>query len=120
MTLMSRPSRRRRPAAALAARPATVLEGLESRLLFHLEVIDPLATTFVAPGGPATGINLNASFDNELADGPIVRLATTAGDVFIDLDQRAPLSVQNFLGYVTRGDYNGVVFHRLVQGFVIQ
>jgi peptidyl-prolyl cis-trans isomerase B (cyclophilin B) len=35
-------------------------------------------------------------------------------------DERAPLSVQNFLDYVRKGHYDGTVFHRVIQGFMLQ
>jgi cyclophilin family peptidyl-prolyl cis-trans isomerase len=56
-----------------------------------------------------------------LADKPRVKLATTAGDIVIELEpDRAPLTVANFLQYVTSGYYNGTIFHRVVPGFIVQ
>jgi peptidyl-prolyl cis-trans isomerase A (cyclophilin A) len=50
-----------------------------------------------------------------------VRLATTAGDIVIELDhEKAPKTVDNFLQYVRAGHYNGVVFHRVIDNFMIQ
>lgn len=50
-----------------------------------------------------------------------VKVETSAGDFVLQLDaDRAPLSVANFLKYVTDGFYDGTVFHRVVNGFVIQ
>ena len=50
-----------------------------------------------------------------------VKLATTAGDIVIELDgQKAPRSVENFLGYVKSGHYDGTVFHRVIENFMIQ
>jgi cyclophilin family peptidyl-prolyl cis-trans isomerase len=52
---------------------------------------------------------------------PRVRVVTNAGDFVIELDRgRAPLTVEAFLKYVDQGFYNGVVFHRVVAGFVAQ
>jgi len=54
-------------------------------------------------------------------DMPRVRLVTNMGDIVIELDQaRAPKSVENFLAYVKDGFYNGTVFHRVIDGFMIQ
>ncbi len=50
-----------------------------------------------------------------------VKIETTAGDFVLQLDEaRAPLTVANFMQYVTDGFYTGTVFHRVVNGFVIQ
>ena len=57
----------------------------------------------------------------EAADYPKVRIETTAGSFTVQLnDERAPLSVANFLQYVEEGFYIGKIFHRVVSGFVIQ
>jgi len=50
-----------------------------------------------------------------------VKVETSAGDFVVALDEgRAPLSVANFLKYVHDGFYDGTIFHRVVNGFVIQ
>ena len=55
------------------------------------------------------------------ADFPRVRIETTAGAFVVQLDdERAPLSVANFLRYVETDFYSGTIFHRIVGGFVIQ
>ncbi len=52
---------------------------------------------------------------------PVVVLETSEGKIKIELNrQRAPVTVNNFLRYVTEGFYNGTVFHRVVADFVIQ
>ncbi|MDX1492010.1 MAG: peptidylprolyl isomerase [Pseudohongiellaceae bacterium] len=51
----------------------------------------------------------------------IVRVSTSYGDFSIELfDDVAPVSVQNFLNYVERGDYDGTFFSRLIPDFVLQ
>lgn len=50
-----------------------------------------------------------------------VLIETNLGDIPMTLfDSQAPQTVSNFLGYVTRGDYDNVIFHRLISGFVLQ
>lgn len=50
-----------------------------------------------------------------------VRMDTAFGPVDIELfDAQAPRTVANFLGYVRRGAYDGMFFHRLMKGFVLQ
>lgn len=52
---------------------------------------------------------------------PQVRVETTAGAFIVQLDdERAPLTVANFLHYVEAGFYTDTIFHRVVSGFVIQ
>jgi cyclophilin family peptidyl-prolyl cis-trans isomerase len=46
---------------------------------------------------------------------------TTLGDIVFELDRaKAPISVENFVGYIKDGFFDGTVFHRVVPGFVIQ
>lgn len=50
-----------------------------------------------------------------------VLLNTTAGDIRIELDAAlAPKTVANFLAYVGKGHYDGLVFHRVIKGFMVQ
>lgn len=50
-----------------------------------------------------------------------VRLTTSAGDIVLDLDRaKAPKTVDNFVQYVKSGFYNGTIFHRVIDGFMIQ
>lgn len=50
-----------------------------------------------------------------------VKLSTSAGDIVVELDAtKAPKSVANFVQYVKAGHYNGTVFHRVIDSFMIQ
>ncbi len=50
-----------------------------------------------------------------------VKLQTTMGDIVIEMQsQAAPNTVKNFLNYVDSGFYNGIIFHRVIEGFMIQ
>jgi cyclophilin family peptidyl-prolyl cis-trans isomerase len=52
---------------------------------------------------------------------PVVVLETTLGNIVIELRQdRAPVSVQNFLAYAKAGHYDGTIFHRVLKGFMVQ
>ena len=52
---------------------------------------------------------------------PVVEFRTTMGDIQIKLyPGDAPVSVSNFLSYVKRGFYNGTIFHRVIDGFMVQ
>ena len=54
-------------------------------------------------------------------DAPRVKLATTQGDIVVELAPgKAPKTVANFLQYVRAKHYDGTVFHRVIDGFMIQ
>jgi peptidyl-prolyl cis-trans isomerase A (cyclophilin A) len=64
------------------------------------------AVLAAAPAAPAT---------------PQVEIKTTMGDIVVELDHdKAPKSVDNFLAYVKAGFYKGTIFHRVIDGFMIQ
>src|SRR3569623_2626672 len=55
------------------------------------------------------------------AEQPRGRMQTNMGDIVIELDRdKAPKSVDNFLRYVKEGHYDGTVFHRIFQNFMIK
>ena len=50
-----------------------------------------------------------------------VKLATSMGDIVVQLDaEKAPKTVANFVQYVKAGHYSGTIFHRVIDGFMIQ
>lgn len=52
---------------------------------------------------------------------PRVALETTQGRIVVELDRnKAPVSVENFLTYTQEGHYDGTIFHRVIDGFMIQ
>lgn len=51
----------------------------------------------------------------------MVKLTTNFGDITIELNaEKAPITVANFLSYVEKGFYDGVIFHRVINDFMIQ
>lgn len=53
--------------------------------------------------------------------GPEVDIHTTKGDIIVELfPDKAPKTVANFLQYVDSGFYNNTLFHRVIDGFMIQ
>lgn len=51
----------------------------------------------------------------------MVRIETGMGDIIVELDaEKAPKTVGNFLEYVKSGHYDGTIFHRVIDGFMIQ
>ncbi len=52
---------------------------------------------------------------------PRVALETSHGTIVLELNpEKAPITVENFLDYVDRGWYDGTIFHRVMDGFMIQ
>ncbi len=51
----------------------------------------------------------------------MVKLTTNFGDITLQLNaDKAPITVANFLQYVESGFYDGVIFHRVIDGFMVQ
>lgn len=75
-------------------------------------------------------LTCNAAFAKGKDDGshiqpdnyyPRVKMVTSMGDIIVELDRsRAPITVNNFLRYVDKRSYEDTIFHRIVEGFVVQ
>jgi peptidyl-prolyl cis-trans isomerase B (cyclophilin B) len=51
----------------------------------------------------------------------MIKLHTNYGDITLELEsEKAPLTVENFLDYVNSGNYDNTIFHRVIDGFMIQ
>ncbi|WP_374595357.1 peptidylprolyl isomerase [Aquabacterium sp.] len=56
-----------------------------------------------------------------LASAQTVKIATSMGDIVVKLDaEKAPKTVANFMAYTKANFYNGTIFHRVIDGFMIQ
>ena len=56
-----------------------------------------------------------------LPSGMKIKMTTNHGDIHLELDgERAPISTQNFVEYAKAGHYDGTIFHRVIDGFMIQ
>jgi cyclophilin family peptidyl-prolyl cis-trans isomerase len=94
------------PAAVETKVPAAVKEQAAA-------TVETKAPAPQTPAAPAV-----ASFK---AGNPIVTIKTSKGQMMVMLYQdKAPISVANFLTYVNSGHYNGTIFHRVMPGFMIQ
>lgn len=59
--------------------------------------------------------------DVKKSNGPVVLISTSLGDIKVQLNkEKAPVSTENFLGYVKKKHYDGTIFHRVIKGFMIQ
>ena len=80
-------------------------------------------TRWVAGAALALAAALPASAQNAAAPAaaPRVKLETSLGNIWLELDaQKAPRTVANFVQYVKDKHYDGTVFHRVIDGFMIQ
>ncbi len=51
----------------------------------------------------------------------MIKLSTSFGDIMLELDhEKAPKTAANFEEYVKEGFYDGTIFHRVIDGFMIQ
>jgi hypothetical protein len=72
-----------------------------------------------ASAGP--GLTPEAKKAMRDASNPVVLLSTTLGDITIELYKKeAPKTVDNFLAYTKKKHYDGTVFHRVIDNFMIQ
>ena len=63
---------------------------------------------------------LTATSSSAFAE-PTIEIKTTAGNIIIELDaKKAPKTVENFLKYAKKGFYDGTIFHRVIDSFMIQ
>ena len=101
--------------------PGRLIETVEPRILFHLEVAQPIADQLINLGSQPTVINLSERIFNE-ESGPTVRMVYPGVgtiDILL-LEKQAPKSVANFVNYVNAGTFNNTIIHRSEPGFVIQ
>jgi len=71
------------------------------------------ALCFIALGMVGAGVARAAN--------PVVVIETNLGTIKVELfEDKAPITVKNFLGYVDDKHYDGTIFHRVIEGFMIQ
>src|SRR6476469_356371 len=84
-----------------------------------MHIMNPSRTGLLARAAAAAGAVLLSTA--AWAADPQVSLKTSMGEIVLELDQeKAPKTVANFLQYVKSGFYKGTIFHRVIDGFVIQ
>ena len=79
------------------------------------------ARLFIAALFIAAGAFAPSSFAQSKGEQTMIQLSTTLGDIDIELyPDDAPASVKNFIDYVESGHFDGLIFHRVIPGFMIQ
>jgi peptidyl-prolyl cis-trans isomerase A (cyclophilin A) len=85
---------------------------MHESLMFRMPLLAKFLTVFC-------GLTLSGAV--LAAEPPQVSLKTNMGEIVLELDQeKAPKTVANFLQYVKKGHYKGTIFHRVIDGFMIQ
>jgi peptidylprolyl isomerase len=76
---------------------------------------------FAQDSTPTQATNTETVNTDIFAQGPVVVFETTQGIIELELYPTiAPKATENFLGLVEKGYYNGIIFHRVIKGFMIQ
>jgi cyclophilin family peptidyl-prolyl cis-trans isomerase len=102
-----------------------LLSALLAALAARAEVTPAYPTAVLHPGGETVDVDLLPFFREPAARGSVVRvnvrIGTVTKPVYLGLnDQTQPITVANFVKYVTEGKYAGSFFHRLAKNFVLQ
>lgn len=67
------------------------------------------------------GLLAQPGVSNANQHNPMIRLTTSMGEITLEMyPEQAPETVKNFLGYVESGFFDGLIFHRVIKGFMIQ
>jgi len=86
----------------------------------HRTLAASIAFALCAPAAFAQSVGPACDADLRGA-APRVKLTTSAGPIVVELNKdKAPVSTENFIKYVDAGHYNGTIFHRVIDGFMIQ
>jgi len=87
----------------------------------RIALLAPLAFALAVPLAHAADAAPTSSCTPKGNEPMKVKLTTSMGPIVIQLDKdKAPISTENFVKYVESGHYNGTIFHRVINGFMIQ
>lgn len=79
-----------------------------------------LTLTCIFPSMAQNCNNPATEIDNDTIPGPVVEIKTTLGDIYVKLYNDTPLHRDNFLKLVKDGFYEGLLFHRVIDNFMVQ
>ena len=66
-------------------------------------------------------VNSQTKSGDKMSANPQIKIETSMGTMMIELDaEKAPKSAANFVAYVENGFYDGLIFHRVIPGFMVQ
>lgn len=121
---MNRSNRGRLARRSVASRSAQYstppIQPLEPRTFLNATLVTPLAP-MTGGSSSSTTISLSPNFTDPSITGTTVEVQTPVGNIPIMLfDAQTPQTKDNFEHYIASGEYNNVIFHRSVPGFVLQ
>ncbi len=62
-----------------------------------------------------------SAYSDSHSTNPMLKLETSLGSISVELyEDKAPVTVANFLNYVDNGHFDGLIFHRVISGFMVQ
>lgn len=100
------------------------IQSVIQRVLIPSARISSLVVTAalaIGPVGASQAASTTSTEGQTMSNTPRVKLQTSMGDMVIQLDaEKAPKTVENFLTYVKEGFYDGTIFHRVIENFMIQ
>jgi len=88
----------------------------------RIALFAPIAFALAVPLAHAADAAPSPSSCTPKGNAPMkVKLTTSMGPIVIELNkEKAPVSTENFIKYVESGHYNGTIFHRVINGFMVQ
>jgi len=98
------------------------LAPMKRRSALFALILIPFFPCCNGKGAPPTSVESQPAQGKAVgAKAPKVHLKTSQGEIVVELNgAKAPVTVENFLGYVKKKHYDGTVFHRVINGFMIQ
>jgi len=77
-----------------------------------------LSTPPIPSAAPAA---TTKSSGDKMSANPVIKIETSMGDIMLELDaEKAPNTATNFVAYVEDGFFDGLIFHRVIPGFMVQ
>ena len=90
-------------------------------VLLAIGMSSPAQSPPAPPPPPPGALPDKPEPDAQEAQNPIVVIRTSMGSIKAELwSDKAPLTVKNFVDYVKEGFFDGLIFHRVIDGFMIQ
>jgi cyclophilin family peptidyl-prolyl cis-trans isomerase len=91
------------------------------KLLISLSVLSLVLSVACGGGSAPPAKPAKEEAPADVITHPVVEMRTSLGTIKIELyPDKAPKTVENFLGYAREGFYDGTIFHRVIPGFMIQ